>query len=113
MEAENESLTPDYSDPVSPKLAQIKTAGNVILEFFPPGFIALQKELSTGLHPSLERKLSKHPPDEVDIRLVEIAAHCMVVVEGTYTLEERDHLCFVLAGRLEVLREVPAGQIIM
>ena len=110
---ENNSLATDYFDDVSPQLAQIKTAGNVILEFFPPGFIALQKELATGLHRELERKLANHGAAETELKLAEIAMHCSVVLNGTYTLEEREHLCYVLAGRLEVLREIPTGEIVM
>jgi len=109
---ENEALVPDYTSQVSPILAQIKTAGGMTLEFFPPGFIALQKELCSGLHPTLEKKLGKHPVEETDMKIAEIALHCSVVVNGTYTLEERDKLCRILAGRLEVLREIPVGQVI-
>ena len=82
----------------------------MIIEFFPPGFIALNKELATGLHPELERRLNAHPVNEVDIRLAEIATYCSVVLDGVYTLEARDELCFILAGRLEVLRELPRSQ---
>lgn len=112
MDSNNDSLKPDYTSQVSPELAQIKN-GKTILEFFPPGYISLQKELSTGLHKSLEAKLANHPPDELDMKLAEIAMHCSVVIDGTYTLEEREHLCWVLAGRLEVLREIPTGAIVM
>ena len=73
---------------------------------FPEGYIALNKELASGFHSALEAKLANHPVDEVDIRLAEIATHCSVILDGIYTLAERDHLCAVLAGRLEVLREI-------
>ena len=85
----------------------------MIHEMFPEGYIALNKELASGFHSALEAKLSKHPVDEVDIRLAEIATHCSVILDGTYTLEERDHLCAVLAGRLEVLREITPAQVII
>ena len=87
--------------------------GKVIFEFFPEGFIVLQKEIATGLHPKLEKLLANHPADETDIKLAEIAAYCSVALDATYTLAERDKLCYILAGRLEVLRELPAPQIIL
>ena len=85
----------------------------MIIEYFPDGYNALSKELATGLHSGLEKKLSNHPVDEVDIKLAEIASHCSIVLNGTYTLEARDKLCFLLAGRLEVLRELPSAQVIL
>ena len=90
--------------------------GKYILEYFPEGYIALQRELATGLHPKLEKLLAKHPADEIDIRLAEVATYCQVALEGTYTIEERSNLCAILAGRLELLREVGAiekGKIIL
>lgn len=81
--------------------------GKFTLEYFPEGFIALQRELASGLHPTLVKTLSNHPQDEIDIILAEIATYCQVALDGTYTLEERSNLCAILAGRLEVLRELP------
>ena len=85
----------------------------MIYEFFPEGYIALNRELASGYHPTLTTKLGKHPSDEVDIRLAEIATHCSVLLDGTYTLEEREKLCAILAGRLEVLREIAPPQTII
>jgi hypothetical protein len=87
--------------------------GKIKFEFFPPGHIALSKELSTGLHPKLEKLLANHPVTETEIKIAEIAGYCGVVLDGTYTIEERDKLCFILAGRLEVLREMPQSQNIL
>lgn len=85
----------------------------MIIEFFPEGYIALNKELATGLHGGLERKLNNHAADDTDIKLAEIASHCSIVLNGAYTIEERDKLCFILAGRLEVLRELAPPQVIL
>ena len=85
----------------------------MIIEFFPSGYIALNKELATDLHAGLQRKLNNHAVDDTDIRLAEIASHCSVVLNGTYTIEERNKLCFILAGRLEVLREIAPPQVIL
>jgi hypothetical protein len=87
--------------------------GKFTVQMFPEGYIALNRELATGLHPKLETLLNNHPVDEVDIRLLEICTYCSIVVDGEYTLAERDKLCFILAGRLEALRELPAPQIIL
>ena len=84
--------------------------GKMVLQFFPDGYAALNKELATGLHPKLERLLANHPAAEVDIKLAEIATYCSIALDGVYTLPERDKLCFILAGRLEVLREIPHAQ---
>lgn len=97
---------------MSDELLKSVTNGKMVFEYFPDGYIALQKELSTGLHGALMKKLSNHGPEEIDIKLAEIAMHCSVVLDGTYTLAERDKLCSILAGRLEVLREITPGVIL-
>lgn len=91
------------------------TNGKYKFEMLPEGYIALNKELATGLHPKLEAKFAEleQPVDEVDVRLALIASYCEVVLDGTYTLAERDKLCFVLAGRLEALREAPTGIVLV
>lgn len=82
------------------------------IEFFPEGYIALNAELATGFHPKLEAELSIYPADEVDLKLARIASYCAILLDGTYTLEERDKLCHILVGRLIVIREfVPAQTI--
>lgn len=88
--------------------------GKYRFEMLPEGYIALNKELATGLHPKLEAEFvrTELPIEDVDMRLSMISGYCGVVLDGTYTLEERDKLCFVLAGRLEALREAPAGIIL-
>jgi len=92
---------------------KIISNGKYITEFFPEGFIALQKELATGLHPKLEERLGNHPVEETDIKLAEIASYCQVALDGVYTMPERDKLCYILAGRLEALREIPVAQTII
>jgi len=80
---------------------------------FPEGVIALNKELATGLHNALATKLANHPVGEVEVRLAEIAAHCSVVLDGVYGPEQISELCAILAGRLELLREVAPPQTIL
>jgi hypothetical protein len=91
---------------------EIWSTGKVRFEMLPEGYIALNKELATGLHSKLQKLLLNHYVDDIDIKLSEIAMYCGVVLDGTYTLAERDKLCFILAGRLEVLREIPTGIIV-
>lgn len=83
------------------------------LELFPEGLIALNKELATGLHPKLETLLANHPAGEWEIKLSEIAAYCQVALDGVYPPEQISELGFILAGRLEVLREFPHAQTII
>lgn len=91
---------------------EVWSNGKVTFEMLPEGYIALNKELATGLHPKLEASLAKQDVNETDIKLAVIASYCGVVLDGTYTLAERDKLCFILAGRLEALRETPIGIIV-
>jgi len=86
------------------------TNGKIRFEMLPEGYIALNRELAIGLHPKLEKLLASSPVNETDEKLAKIAAYCSVVLDGMYSLAERDKLCFVLAGRLEVLRELPEAQ---
>jgi hypothetical protein len=84
-----------------------------VIEYFGDGMILLNEELATGLHTHLEAKLSKHPVNEIEIRLAEIATHCDVILDGVYDPKEIDKLCATLAGRLQVLREKEIPQIIL
>jgi len=86
--------------------------GKTRFQMFPEGYIALNKELATGLHPKLEVLLNAQPNDEIDIKLSQIAVYCEIVLDGTYDIASRDKLCFILAGRLSKLREAPNGIIL-
>ena len=86
--------------------------GSRKMEMFPEGVILLNKELATGLHPRLECLLEKHPPEETELRLAEIAAYCGIAVDGIYGPEQISELCAILSGRLEVLREIPAATVV-
>lgn len=86
-------------------LIQTYQLGKFTIEMLPEGYQNLNRELSTEYHPKLKEKLQGIGVDETDIKLSIIASYCKIVLDGTYTLQERDHLCSVLAGRLELLRE--------
>lgn len=83
--------------------------GKFTVEMFPEGYIALNKELATGYHPKLESNLNNYPVDEIDIRLATIATYCGIVMDGMYTIQSRSELCAILAGRLELLRDLTKG----
>lgn len=83
--------------------------GRFTVEMFPEGYVALNRELATGYHPKLEENLGNYPIDEIDIRLATIATYCGVAMDGAYTLESRSELCAILAGRLELLRDLTKG----
>lgn len=84
---------------------KIYTNGKQVLEFFPEAYIRLQKELATGLHEVLCENLAKQPIDELDVKLAIIASHCNVLLDGVYTLKEREKLCDILVQKLIEIRK--------
>ena len=89
------------------------TNGKIILEFFPEEYIALQRELATGLHPVLETRLSRISVEEIDFKLAAIAQYCDIVLDGEYSLEDRMKLCALLTKKLIDKRVRPTGLIII
>lgn len=85
----------------------------MIHELFPTEYVELQKELMTGFHPKLESILAAHAVDDIDMKLAQIASYCGIVLDGTYTLEDRIKLCRILRERLILLRENPNKGIIL
>lgn len=79
----------------------------MMYEIFPAEYIALNVELLTGCHPTLERILQQHGPNDIDMKLAQIAAYCSVELDGVYSLEERIKLCDLLLKRLIPMREEP------
>lgn len=68
------------------------------LNYFPESYIALNQELNN--HPELCALLAKHPPQEFEIRLAEIATYCEVVLDGTYTPDDLEKIAHILWKRL-------------
>jgi hypothetical protein len=87
---------------------QYQNNGKFILEIFPQEYIDLNKELATQNHPKIQAIVAGYPPEEIDIKLAQIAAYCEVMLDGDYTLESRIQLCKVLKDKLVLLRE-PEG----
>lgn len=68
------------------------------LEFFDQRLIDLAREVQN--HEELQLLLSKHPDGELELRLLEIACYCEVVVEGDYTPEDLHRLAEILKNKL-------------
>lgn len=84
--------------------------GKLFVEMIPEGFILLNKELATGYHPALYAKLKGIPAGELEEQLATIAAYCGIVVDGTYTIQQRSELAAMCSGRLQVLRDVRGSE---
>lgn len=86
----------------------------IILEFFPPEYIALQRELVFGeYHPKLVPILANLNANDIDMKLAHIAAYCEVALDGEYDFEGRIQLCKILLERLITLRKYPQAQTIV
>ena len=68
-------------------------------EYFDPRMLALQEEVSH--HPQLMELLAKHPPQEKEMRLAEIAAYCEIILDGYYSEEQLNELADVLTRKLK------------
>ncbi len=74
------------------------TSDNRKQEYFPPERLELHIELRQ--HPDLLELLARHPLDEFEIRIAQIATYCEVILEGDYTPQDLTDLCVVLKRRL-------------
>lgn len=77
----------------------------IIHEYFPLEYIALDKELSSGYHPELNKILSSVGPDDIDMKLSHIASYCGIILDGTYTLDDRIKLAGILTKKLFLKRQ--------
>lgn len=55
-------------------------------------------------HPELIELLQKHPQEEFEILIAEIAAYCEVGLDDSYTPSDIDNLCKILYGKLVIKR---------
>lgn len=79
------------------------------LEYFPEEFIALNREILN--HPKLQQLLEKHPTNEFEIRLAEVAAYCLIEVDGEFFPEDLQKLAALCLDRLQKMQGVnPADQ---
>lgn len=80
----------------------------IIKEYFSEERIALQREVNR--HPILVETLQHFTPsgdtdDDWIARLQEIAAYCLVTLEGNYMPTELDKLCGILTFKLKGMRQ--------
>lgn len=68
------------------------------LEYFPESRLQLAQEVKK--HPDLMEKIQKHPQDEFELILAEIATYCEILLDGYYTQEDLDGLCEILYWKL-------------
>lgn len=68
------------------------------LELFDDRRVRLAQEVEN--HPELIPLLSKHPYSEFELKILEIATYCEVIVEGTYTPEDLNKLADILTQKL-------------
>ena len=71
-------------------------------QMFSQGRLDLAQEVKK--HPDLIALLQKHPQNEFEILLAEIAAYCEVVLDGDYTPAQLDKLCAILYRKLQYKR---------
>ena len=71
-------------------------------EMFAEGKVDLLIEVRK--HPILIELLQKHPQDEFEILLAEIACYCEVALDGDYTPSELDNLCAIFYRKLQYKR---------
>jgi hypothetical protein len=70
----------------------------IVKQYFDDRRIALNRELQ--FHPDLCELLAKHPIDEFEIRLAELAALFGIIVDGDYYPEQLNELCEILTKKL-------------
>lgn len=76
------------------------------MALWPEEIIEINRELASGLHPELEKKLENLQGDGNWIeRFATIAAYCEVALDGMYTSDQIVGICRVLIPRLKELRK--------
>lgn len=83
------------------------------IELFPEPVIELNKELASGLHPELEKKLAEIQGGEDMFieRFAIVLTHCGIAVDGLYTSDNIiDMIDHAVLPRLKERRVAPAVQ---
>lgn len=80
------------------------------IQLWPEEVIALNKELSSGLHYKLEA-IMHDLPEHITFaeRIGHIAAYCELVLDGMYSADDIAGICGELCKRLEGKREKNPG----
>jgi hypothetical protein len=70
--------------------------------YFPEVYNRLNEEIAW--HPDLQKKLAKHT--DFHLALCEVAAHCLIMVEGEYAQEDIEKLCELCLERLQQMPRI-------
>jgi hypothetical protein len=79
-----------------------KSNGRYILQFFPESLQELRVEIA--YHQVLQQRLHDQEDKDIYIQLSEIAAHCGMLLEGTYTRADVLELVDVMIQKLKAMR---------
>ena len=71
------------------------------INWFPEGFIELQKELLH--HPDMQEKLAKvEPANDYSLKIAKLCAEFDILLDGDYSVKRQEEICYVL---IRLLRE--------
>jgi len=87
---------------VTKKINGKRRGKKLVLKFFSPARIALIKEVKH--HPELVGLLANYKSDDWPGMIGEIAAYCLVFMDGMYMPAELDRLCDILHFKLQAKR---------
>lgn len=74
----------------------------MIHQYFPEEFLELQREITN--HPTLMEFLSKHPPNEFEVRMAEVAAYCGIILDDVYCEKDLIKLADTCTKKLKEAR---------
>lgn len=73
----------------------------------PESVIALNRELASGMHPALMRKIAESECTTAADRLAVVATYCEVILDGWYSGEDLEKLSHILYEKLQPKRQTP------
>ena len=85
----------------------------MVIQQWPEEVIALNKELASGLHPSLEKHLAQHSDEAIELRLARLAAWVGIEVDATFDPDQLTNFCELIRVRLIDRRERPDSVIVI
>jgi 1-aminocyclopropane-1-carboxylate deaminase/D-cysteine desulfhydrase-like pyridoxal-dependent ACC family enzyme len=65
--------------------------GKIVFQYFEPELVELNEE--TAKHPDLMRRLAAQSDKDIYVMISEVAAHCGILLNDTYTHENILALC--------------------
>ena len=73
------------------------------IQMFSESRIQLDREIKN--HPALMKLLQKHPANEIEIRIAEVAAYCGILLDDYYYEKDFDNICELCYWELRKRRE--------